>query len=72
MALSVSDVKERLGHGGVSEIAKASGRSVSHVSRVLNGERADRQVARRVARRLGVRLADLPAEYVGSSPAPAA
>lgn len=64
MALTLHEVKERLGHGAVSMVAKACGRTVGHTSQVLSGKRPDRVVARHVARRLRVSLADLPAEYL--------
>lgn len=69
MPLSKYEIKERLGHGGVSAVAAAVGRSVSHVSRVLNEKRSDRRVAVAVARRLKLRLADLPTRYLGEQTA---
>lgn len=65
MPLSRYEIKERLGHGGVSAVAAALGLSVSHVSRVLNEKRSDRRVALAVARKLRIRLADLPTRYLG-------
>lgn len=68
MPLTKYEVKERLGHGSVNEIAAKVGLSKSHVSRVLNEQRPDRRVAVVVARRLRVRLADLPERFYREVP----
>lgn len=69
MSLTRYEIKERLGHGGVSAVANQLGLSVSHVSRVLNEKRTDRRVALAVARRLRLRLTDLPLRYISDRPA---
>jgi predicted nucleic acid-binding protein len=63
MPLTKDEVKERLGRGGATAIALAANRSKSHVSRVLDEQRSDRRVAVAVARRLRVKLSDLPVRY---------
>lgn len=68
MPLTKHEVKERLGHGAMQQIATELGLSKSHVSRVLNEERPDRRVAVRVARRLRAKLADLPPRYYLAEP----
>lgn len=71
MPLSKHEVKERLGYGALTQIAKATGRALGHVSQVVNGKRPDRKVARAIARRLRLKLIDLPPEYIGLAPAEA-
>lgn len=63
MPLTKYQVKERLGHGAVSQIAEVTGKSKSHVSRVLNEKRSDPEVAKVVARRLRTKLSELPERY---------
>lgn len=69
MPLTKHEVKERLGHGSMKQIAAVAGLSKSHVSRVLNEERPDRRVAVIVARRLRVKLIDLPVRMYQELPA---
>lgn len=59
MALSKWERKERLGHGAIREIAKATTRSEGHVSQVVNGKRRDRVVEVAVARRLQMAVDDV-------------
>lgn len=72
MTLSKYEVKERLGHGSVRQLARSLGLSEGHVSQVLNERRTDRRVAVAVARRLRVKLVDLPARYHTEVPAASA
>ena len=60
--LTRQQVRDRLRFGDVARIATRTGRTRGHVSQVLSGKRADRKVAVALARMLGVRLNDLPAE----------
>lgn len=73
MPLTKWDRKERLGHGAATEIAKKLGKDQSHVSRVILGERRDREVEVVVARRLRMRVVDaFPEFYPGKAdPVPA-
>ena len=59
MALTASERKRLLGHGGITRVAKRAARDKSHVSRVVAGTRRDPVVERHVAKRLG-----LPVEEV--------
>lgn len=68
MALSVAERKHRLPHGAMKEIALAEGVSVQTVSRVVGGmyvpqteagERSERRIRVRVARKLGMRVDDV-------------
>lgn len=68
MTLSIREVKTRLGRGAQSDIARRFGYTRGHVSEVLRGLRADRRIARLVAARLKVRMADLPPEYIAPAP----
>jgi hypothetical protein len=73
MPLTKWDRKERLGHGAATEIAKKLGKDQSHVSRVILGERRDREVEVAVARRIRTRVVDaFPEFYQKSEPPPAA
>lgn len=45
--------KAALGHGAVREIAKRTGKSESHTSHVINGNRRDRKIEVAVARMVG-------------------
>lgn len=63
MSLTRYEIKERLGHGGARRVARALGLSDGHVSMVINERRTDRRVATAIARRIQVRLADLPVRY---------
>lgn len=69
MPLSLGDIKQKLPYGAQTEIAAQLGCTPGHVSEVVRGLRTDRRVAKRVARRLGVRLADLPRECYEVRPA---
>ena len=62
MTLTVDDIKARLPHGARTEIAAQLGCTPGHVSEVVRGLRTDRRVAKKVARRLGVKLNELPRE----------
>jgi len=53
MAMNGEERKRALGHGGAAEICRRTGRSATHVSYVLRGERRDRKVEVAVARKLG-------------------
>ena len=52
--LTADEVKERLGRGGVSALARELGLSKAHVSLVLNGHRRSPRVEAEIAARMGV------------------
>jgi hypothetical protein len=56
MTLTANEIKERLGWGGVTRIAEATGTKKGHVSQVINGLRRHRKVEVAVARRIRVRV----------------
>lgn len=63
MALTKWERKERLGHGAATRIAKKIGKSQPHVSRVILGERQDREVEVVVARKLRMPVAEAFPEF---------
>ncbi|MDP9202347.1 MAG: hypothetical protein M3P26_10520 [Gemmatimonadota bacterium] len=63
MPLTRWERKERLGHGAATEIAAKLGKSQSHVSRVLAGQRSDRKVEVVAARRLRVPVSEAFPEF---------
>jgi hypothetical protein len=73
MPLTKWERKEKLGHGAATRIAKKLGKAQSHVSRVILGERSDREVEVVVARKLHMRVVDaFPEFYQKVEPAVAA
>jgi predicted nucleic acid-binding Zn ribbon protein len=60
--MTCQQLREYLRHGDVSLIARRTGRTVGHVSQVLSGKRPDRKVAVALARRIRVRLEQLPSQ----------
>lgn len=63
MTLTADEIKDRLGWGAVTRIAKDTGTTKGHVSQVINRKRRHRKVEVVVARRLHVRVDELfPAE----------
>ena len=56
MALTPDEIKDRLGWGGVTRLAKATGTTKGHVSQVINRLRRDRKVEVAAARRIRVRV----------------
>lgn len=63
MTLSVHERKERLGHGGLSKIARRTKRTLGHVSQVVSGTRRDPRVERAVARAIGMPLEEVWPEF---------
>lgn len=53
LPLSRHERKDRLGHGGVSEIAALAGVDVSFVSRVLNGHKRNDRIEALITGRIG-------------------
>lgn len=52
--LTAQEVKERLGRGGVTALARELGVSKAHLSLVLNGHRRSPRVEAEIAARMGV------------------
>lgn len=63
MALSRFERKEKLGHGGVSLIAKQTHFAISTVSEVLNGNKRNRKIEVAIARKIGLKVADAFPEH---------
>jgi hypothetical protein len=63
MPLTKWERKEKLGHGAAVKIAAQVGKDHSHVSRVIAGERSDREVEVVVARRLHVPVREAFPEF---------
>lgn len=59
--------KEKLGHGGVTAIAKKTGFSVNYVSEVINGRKRNRKIEVATARKLRVKVADAFPEFYGAA-----
>lgn len=57
--LTADEVKEKLGRGGVTALARELGVSKAHLSLVLNGHRRSPRVEAEIAARMGV-----PAEQI--------
>jgi hypothetical protein len=56
VGLEGHEIKKRLGHGCVSRIAAQTGRTIGHVSQVINGLRRDRKVEVATARKLRMKV----------------
>jgi len=67
MGLSRWERKEKLGHGGVTEIAKKTGRSVAYASEVISGKKRNREIEVATARKLRVKVADAFPEFYGAT-----
>ncbi len=63
MPLTKWERKEKLGHGAATKIAKKLGKDQSHVSRVILGERSDREVEVVIARKLRMKVTDAFPEF---------
>jgi hypothetical protein len=59
MTLTSTEIKERLGWGGVTRVAAATETTKGHVSQVINGLRRHRKVEVAVARRLRAKVEDV-------------
>lgn len=59
VTLTPDEIKQRLGWGGLTKIAKATGYTKGHVSQVINGLRRHRKVEVAVARRLREKADDV-------------
>ncbi len=68
MPISRFERKEKLGHGGVSEIARRTGLGVSTVSMVLNGHIRNRKIEVAIARKLRVKVTDAFPEHYAAPP----
>lgn len=63
MGLSRWERKEKLGHGGVTEIAEKTGFSVNYASEVISGRKRNRMIEVATARKLRVKVADAFPEF---------
>lgn len=70
--LTPEEVKKRLGYGALTELRKATGRSLGHISHVVAGRRKDLVLARVIAKKLRVPLRLLPLAYQSDVPAQSA